>query len=32
VYEIRILGVKSADGNSLRNDIGWYTLNKLKTE
>ena len=32
VYEIRIPGVKSADGNSLRNDIGWYTVNKLKTE
>ena len=32
VYEIRIPGVKSADGNSLRNDIGWYTVNKLKAE
>jgi glucose/arabinose dehydrogenase len=32
VYEIRIPGVKSSDGNSLRNDIGWYTVNKLKTE
>jgi hypothetical protein len=32
VYEIRIPGVKSADGNLLRNDIGWYTVNKLKTE
>ena len=32
VYEIRIPGVKSADGNSLRNDIGWYTVNRLKQD
>jgi hypothetical protein len=30
VYEIRITGVKDADGNDLRNNIGWYTLNNLK--
>jgi glucose/arabinose dehydrogenase len=32
VYEIRIPGVKSADGNELRNNIGWYTVNRLKQD
>jgi hypothetical protein len=30
VYEIRITAVKDQDGNDLRNNIGWYTLNNLK--
>jgi len=32
IYEIRIPGVKSADGNALRNEIGWYTVNRLKQD